>query len=421
MSVASPNLEALGPGNPLTGRYLVKNPGWTIYLRCCDALLSAAIRRTSINPSRTPQRVLLAVGGHIGDAVISTATLSLLKREHPNLEIGVVAASWAAPIFDGHSDVSRVHVLDHWKFDRSSRPFATKIARHRRTLASALTEIRAARYEAAIDLYAYYPNMAWLMWRAGIPVRVGYRSGGYGPLYSHPVEWTTTKDHTAVQQARLAAIVFPSIDPRRANRYVLPPVRRDVARQTDEMLHGLGLSGGEFAVMHMGVGSSLREWPRDKWREVARALAASGLPLVLTGAGPSEIGNAGELARECACTNLAGRLSWTSFVHVISKARVVIAPETVAGHVAAAVGTPCVSLYTGMGNVDHWRPLSSDCSLLMHDVPCAPCYRRRGCDTMDCIRGITANEVISAAMREHPGGRATSDRPDLVAPHRGTA
>jgi len=372
-------------------------------------------------PSGTPRRVLLAVGGHIGDAVISTATLSLLKREHPEIEIGVVAASWAAPIFDGHPDVSRVHVLDHWKFDRSSRPLATKIAVHRRTLASALPEIRSARYEAAIDLYAYYPNMAWLMWRAGIPVRVGYRSGGYGPLYSHPVEWATTKDHTAVQQARLVAIVFPSIDPTRANRYVLPPVPRDVAQQTDEMLHDLGLSGGDFAVMHMGVGSKLREWPRDKWREVARALTSSGVPLVLTGAGPVEIRDAGELAHEFGCTNLAGRLSWTSFVHVTSKARVVIAPETVAGHVAAAVGTPCVSLYTGMGNVDHWRPLSSNCSLLIHEVPCSPCYRRRGCDTMDCIRGITADEVISALMREHPRRRTASDTPDLISLHRGTA
>jgi ADP-heptose:LPS heptosyltransferase len=198
-------------------------------------------------------------------------------------------------------------------------------------------------------------------------------------------------------------------------------VRRDVVQQTDEMLHSLGLSGGEFAVVHMGVGSALREWPREKWREVARALTSSGVPLVLTGAGPGEIRDAEELAHEFACTNLAGRLSWTSFVHVISKARVVIAPETVAGHVAAAVGTPCVSLYTGMGNVDHWRPLSSDCSLLMNEVPCSPCHRRRGCDTMDCIRGITADKVISAAMREHARSRTTSEGLDLISLHRGTA
>src|SRR4030095_3015555 len=154
----------------------------------------AAVRQQSSNPSRTPSRVLLAVGGHIGDAVISTATLSLLKREHPDVDIGIVAASWAAPVFGGHPDVARLHLLDHWKFDRSSRPLASKVARHRRTLATALREIRSARYDAAVDLYAYYPNMAWLMWRAGIPVRVGYRSGGYGPLYTHFLEVASTHD-----------------------------------------------------------------------------------------------------------------------------------------------------------------------------------------------------------------------------------
>ena len=388
------------PGSPLTGRYLVKNPVWTVYLRGCDAILDAVVGRRSTAQLLTgnARRVLLAVGGHIGDAVIATATLSLLKREQPQLEVGIVTASWAGPVFDNHPDVSRLHVVDHWKLDRSRRPLGAKIIRHRQTLATALPEIRSAGYDVAIDFYAYYPNMAWLLWRAGIPIRVGYRSGGYGALYTHAVGWRETADHTAVQHARLVSVVFPTIDASHATRCSLAPVPHEAAQRADVLLQQLGLSHGEYAVVHMGVGSSLREWPKPKWREVVRVLMASGVRVVLTGAGAEQVREADDVARDHGCVNLAGRLRWHEFVYVIAKARVVVAPETVAGHVAAAVGTPCVSLYTGMGNIDHWRPLSDRCSVLTHAVPCAPCYRRRGCATMDCIRGIEADDVIGAVM-----------------------
>jgi ADP-heptose:LPS heptosyltransferase len=229
------------------------------------------------------------------------------------------------------------------------------------------------------------------------------------------VEWASTHDHTAVQQARLAALALPSVDPRHATRYVLAPVPTDVARHADVMLSELGLVEGTFAVVHMGVGSALREWPREKWRALTRALSDRGLRVALTGAGADQVRDAEEVARGGEYVNLAGRLRWHEFVHVIAKARVVIAPETVAGHVAAAVGTPFVALYTGMGETDHWRPLSSRGEMLMNAVPCAPCHRRRGCATMDCIRGIGVDDVVSAAMRvsEDRAMRIGRDAPSL--------
>jgi ADP-heptose:LPS heptosyltransferase len=390
----------------MTGKYLVKNRGWVLYLRASDAVLQVL---SSLGPRRemqaaSPRRALLAVGGHIGDAVIATAALHLLKQQNPELDIGVVAGSWAAPVFERHPDVSRLHVVDHWKVDRSARPLGAKLLQHRRSVSAALREVRAARYDVGIDLYAYYPNMAWLLWRAGIPMRVGYRSGGYGALYTHAVDWSNTSDHTAVQHARLLNVAFPSVDPERATRYALAPVAADSAERVDGLLQESGVPLTDYVVAHMGVGSRKREWPREKWSEVLRALIAMGHHVVLTGAGAEQTREADDMARECGCVSLAGRLRWGEFVHVITRARAIIAPETVAGHVAAAVGTPCVSLYTATGNITHWRPLSGTCSVLTHSVPCAPCYQRRGCDTMDCIRGIGVDEVLDAtrAMTAEP-------------------
>ena len=383
------------PTSPLRGRYLVRNRGWNAYLRACDAVLGAFVSRAVARPfDRAPERLLLAIGGQLGDAVIATAALAAVKRGLPRTKIGIVTGSWSVPVFDGNPDVRWVHTVDHWKLDRSGRSVGSKVIRHRQMAATAVREIRARQYDAAIDLYAYYPNMAWLLWRAGIPVRAGYRSGGYGPLYTHAFDWSNGDEHTAQQHVRLVRSLFGTEVPAEVARYALPPVMLDVAQRAEAVLRGLGVVPGAYALVHMGAGTTRKEWPRWKWREIVESLTQSGTNVLLTGTGGTQARAARELAVVPGCFDAVDRFTWSELVYAVSKARFVAAVDTVVGHVAAAVDVPCVSLMTGMSNPAHWRPLGSSCVAITHHVPCAPCYRSRGCATMDCIRGITTEQVL---------------------------
>jgi ADP-heptose:LPS heptosyltransferase len=72
-------------------------------------------------------------------------------------------------------------------------------------------------------------------------------------------------------------------------------------------------------------------------------------------------------------------------------------------HVAAAQRRPCIAIMTGVDDPARWRPLGDHTTVLTDRVPCAPCYRSRGCAAMSCIRGVSTTAVLDAVAPYLPG------------------
>jgi ADP-heptose:LPS heptosyltransferase len=391
--------------SPLRGRYLVRNRAWNAWLRASDLMLAALPRQRNPGTTAPPQRLLLAVGGHAGDAVIATSVLEPIRATWPNVEIGAVTGSWNGHVLANHPDIRWIHFADHWKLNRSESSWW---ARARRSLAShraALNEIRAVGYDVAIDLYPYYPNSAQLLARASIPTRIGYVSGGGGSHYSRALEWSAG-GHVIDDHLRLVAALGMKPVARDAVQYRLPPIAGDVAAAAARKLRDAGGSDVDaYVVLHMGAAMTRKSWPMAKWVEIARAMLGQGLGVVLTGAGADDAARTGALQREvAAAVDLCDRLTWDEFRHVVALARTVICVDTVAGHVAAAENTAAVVIMTGMDHSARWNPHGESVTVLTHPVPCAPCYRSDGCPAMSCVREVTTQSVLSAA-RVHLGAQ----------------
>jgi ADP-heptose:LPS heptosyltransferase/glycosyltransferase involved in cell wall biosynthesis len=396
-------MEGTTARSPLRGRYLVSNPAWNWWLRLNDfgvrmmngrhADASDATRASTAHPTK---RVLLAIGGHLGDGVIATAMFRQVSESFPDAEIGVLCASWNRRIFELHPRVRWIHTVDHWKLNRGRSSLIDRWRTTRSTRAQALAEIRSTKYDVAVDLSPYYPNAARLLWRAGIPVRVGYTSGGDGPLFTHPVSWSM-RDHVSEEHRALLAQVGPFTQ-RDPAAYELADVPTESVTRANEILRGGGLAPGNYVVVHMGAGHARKEWPVEKWIVVVRELAAVGVRCALTGAGPQQMRLAQQLAAAVSGTvNLSDQLDWNQFRAVIAGARLVLSVDTVAMHLAGAAGRPCVSLMTGMDRTERWRALGAEVTVLSEPVSCAPCFRSRGCAKMSCVRDITPTSVIAAS------------------------
>lgn len=378
------------PGSPLRGRYLVKNRGWNAALRVTDAILSHIVSSAERNDGSHPRRILVAVGGHLGDAVIATSVLPVLASAFPDAELGMLLPSWSRAVVDGHPRVRWLHHADHWKMNRTADRFSARWNRYRETRAASVAELRAVEYDAAIDLYAYYPNAARLLHAAGIAVRVGYASGGCGPLYTRSLEWTPG-GHTAAQHLRLVRLLAGDAADRAQLAYELPPLT-DAA-----VARAAALAGDDFIVVHPGTGHALKQWPLERWQELVARFASRGERVVFTGAGDAEARLAESLvARAPTALNLVAKLDWTTFRAVIARANVVIGADSVAGHVAAAHDRPAIAIMSGMSNPEYWRPLGRRSVILSRAVPCAPCFRGDGCAAMTCVRDVSVDEVMRA-------------------------
>jgi ADP-heptose:LPS heptosyltransferase len=100
-------------------------------------------------------------------------------------------------------------------------------------------------------------------------------------------------------------------------------------------------------VIHAGAKAPERRWPPDRFATVARALAARGHRVVVTGNAierPAAVRIAA-MAGLSETRVLAGTTDLGTFAALIAHARLLIGGDTGAGHLATAFGTPSVLLF----------------------------------------------------------------------------
>src|SRR5690606_21940361 len=144
---------------------------------------------------------------------------------------------------------------------------------------------------------------------------------------------------------------------------------------------------------------------------------AAGRRVVVTG-GPDETALTRRVAGppRAEVTDLGGATSFAELAEVLAAADVVVVGNTGPAHLAAAVGTPVVSLYAPTVPAVRWRPWGVPFRLLHRDVPCAGC-RARVCPVAGhpCLGGVDVDEVVAAVTALAPH-RSRNRRQDLTTP-----
>jgi ADP-heptose:LPS heptosyltransferase len=165
-------------------------------------------------------------------------------------------------------------------------------------------------------------------------------------------------------------------------------------------------------VIHPGASAPARTWGRDRWRALVHLLDAEGWPVVVTGA-PSE---AAWCRAMCAGTShavsAAGRTDLPALLRILAEAMAVVCGNTGPAHLAAAVGTPVVSLYAPTVPASRWHPWGVPHRLLgQQDVPCAGC-RARECPVPGhpCLASVRPEQVRDALVELVPGGPTLKER-----------
>jgi ADP-heptose:LPS heptosyltransferase len=156
-----------------------------------------------------------------------------------------------------------------------------------------------------------------------------------------------------------------------------------------------------YVVVHPGASVPARAWAPERCAELVDALAAAGRLPVVTG-GPGEIALTGRVAGT-AGLDLGGATDLAGLAEVLAGADAIVVGNTGPAHLAAAVGTPVVSLFAPTVPPVRWRPWKVPHELLYVDVPCAGC-RARICpfDDHPCLGGVSVAEVLDAVDRLAP-------------------
>jgi ADP-heptose:LPS heptosyltransferase len=178
----------------------------------------------------------------------------------------------------------------------------------------------------------------------------------------------------------------------------------------------------QYVVLHPGAFEPARRWPPKRFAQVADALAARGLQVVVTGTG-DEMEAAAALVAAAATpvVNLAGRTNLGALAALLSQARMLISNDTGVSHLAAALRVPSVIVFLASDPI-RWAPqdrrlhrtvgaqpvvtgIIDDSAALALPVPGAaanPCDRRCLRDACRCLvsTGVTAPPTVDAVLSE---------------------
>jgi ADP-heptose:LPS heptosyltransferase len=151
-----------------------------------------------------------------------------------------------------------------------------------------------------------------------------------------------------------------------------------------------------YVVVHPGATVRARAWSPAKNRALVAAHIARGGNVVVTG-GRDERELCAAVAGDDA-HDLSGRTDFRTLARVIADADAIVVGNTGAAHVAAAVGTPVVSLFAPTIPAARFRPWRVPHVLLGNqDIACAGCRARR-CPLPEqpCLGNVGTAEVMDA-------------------------
>ncbi len=364
-----------------------------------DFLIQLLLRIPSTeSPIAKPNSVLIVNGAHLGDVLLSTAILPLIRKMCPDIKIGFVVGSWSAEALQNNTLVDEVYIVDHYRLNRSRKPITEKIRAYIETSHKALKEIRKSQYEVAINLYAK-PNIIPLLWIARIPTRIGYIHGGFGSLLTHRLLWKNSNNHITAYHAELLFAI--SVDVRRGANYgyVIPKPTQDELASVDVFLNVDPRFCSDYIIFHIGTGELKREWLPERWRELAFQLRQQGQFIVFTGQGQRESESILRIIDGLdGCLNLCGLLNWRQFISVVSRAAIVYCVESVASHVASGLGIRCVAIWSGLNNPNYFKPIGLHTITVTADVPCIGC--QHGCKDMHCVRNVSVNDIAEIPVAD---------------------
>ena len=264
-----------------------------------------------------------------------------------------------------------------------------------RRLLNDLQEIRRERYDLAIDFQGAIKSAA-LSSLVGARARTGFVTPRE-PMarFFYSAKFPRNGEHVIEQNHGLAAAAVTKFVGQADIKLTAPALPQDEA--TEQWAHNeiqrLGIAG--FAIMNPGAGWGAKQWPAERFGEVARALAVHNLK-TLVNAAPGEERLAAAVIKAGNGNALELRCTIAQLIAITRRARLFIGGDTGPLHLAAALEVPTVGLF---GPTDPARtgPFGTKSVALRHPESKTTFSHHEKPE--GGLLQITAEEAITAARR----------------------
>ncbi|MFA5284771.1 MAG: glycosyltransferase family 9 protein, partial [Smithellaceae bacterium] len=138
-------------------------------------------RKGMPEPSKI-KKILVSRPDHLGDLVMTTAVLPLIKQSFPHASIHMLAGSWSKELLENIGEIEKTIYYDNFYLNRKAMSGWKKILTSLFQILPAVKTLRDERYDLGIEFRPFFGNNIFLMWLGEVKYRVGYGTAGLGFL-----------------------------------------------------------------------------------------------------------------------------------------------------------------------------------------------------------------------------------------------
>ena len=355
-----------------------------INLRSSNVTVAQAEEEIS-SASPPAKRILLIKLRYLGDVVLCTPVLPLLRKQYPDAKITFLVNRWTAAVLQGNPYVDEVWVLPRKSWWKQLR---------------LIQQVRRGKFDTVIDL-TDGDRSAFLSWVTGAAVRLGFNRERRwrGRFYTQvlPSAYGTMHMVEYHQQALAGLGITESV----GNPEIY--VHSKVQQQAEEKLSENFATGQPLVLLHPTARYTFKTWPLERFAALADWLSDQGVSVALIGSQREiQIGQQIVNLSRCKPISLMGNTQLSQLTALMKRSHLLIGNDGGPMHIAAAVGCPVLALF-GPSDPAVWGPRGLNVKVIYKGGNCEDCFYQ-GCSRGEesCMRQISVKEVCQAAKSMLP-------------------
>ncbi|NMC75298.1 MAG: lipopolysaccharide heptosyltransferase I [Geobacteraceae bacterium] len=342
-------------------------------------------------------RVLIVKMSALGDIIHALPVLDYLHQVSPGIEIDWVVEEPFREILEGNPLISRLHTVRTkvWR----KKPFA---AATRREIGAVRRELQARDYDLVFDIQGNLKS-GLVDWLSGAEKRIGFErevlQESVNLLFTtRQVPLRRQDCHITDQYLRVVSVPFGRdfLPMRLTSDISTSPEDEETARTLLATL-----SDGLVFLFHYGTTWQTKFWFEEAWVDLGKRLLEhypESTVLLSWGNEAERTAVTGIAAGIGRGARVLDRYPLKGFAALLKKVDLAVGGDTGPIHIAAAVGTPTVSLFRASDG-KRSGPRGPGHVIIQAPIHCSPCFRTE-CDKNDrCMRTIAVDDVMRAVEK----------------------
>ena len=333
-------------------------------------------------------RILLINLGGVGDLVMASTAIRVLRDKFPQAEIDILVLSKVEDIVKNCPYIDRYFLLFlGYPLSNMCRNIAT------------LIKLRKFHFDLAINLHRIYTlrgSLKIFLFLQIIKAKkaLGRDTGGKGFFYDFKIKDSVgSARHQIDSMLEIVGFLEADANDKRLEVWCH-------SEKIDDFLKENNLTPHEPIIgIHPGANRQSRRWPQDRFARVAdKLIERFGAKIVITGS-RDELGLAKEIAglMKNPVVISSGRFLLVELFSFLRMCKLYITNDTGPMHLADFLNIPMVVI-AGSDNSSLPYNKKDNCIILKKNFSCSPCFKNY-CRKLSCLKAVTLDEVLLAAEK----------------------